>query len=302
MIEIEFFPTDGLHGLIYWCLLIFLISFFVGMQWVVVRVLLPLHRLTQATTMIISGDLPAFDIPLGGIREIDQLRTALRHMTAQIRLSQEREAIYRAALTETQEQERKRIAREIHDDTIQALILVSHTVDRAKAATQDSVTAVSRYLDMAREQILGVVNGLRQLITNLRPTVLDELGLVTALEVLCEPYPAISYQVVGEVYSISHSQELVIFRAAQEALRNAQHHAQATHITMTLTYAPTSVNLSVNDDGIGFNIPVHLQEFAMRGHYGLMGISERVHHLGGQLRLMSAAASGTQVMVELPKA
>lgn len=296
----EFFPTDDFHALIYWCLLIFLISFFVGMQWVVVRVLLPLHRLTEAATNIITGDLPNFNQPMGGIREIDQLRTALRHMTEQIRLSQQREADYRIALTEAQENERKRIAREIHDETIQSLVVVSHSIERAGQAARDTSRAVQPFLEVARQQILGVVDNLRQLIANLRPTVLDELGLVTAIEVLCEGYPDVEYRVVGTVYDLEHAQELVVFRAAQEALLNAKNHAQAENITVVLSYLPAQVNLAVYDDGVGFYVPQHLQEFAMRGHYGLMGIREHVQHLGGKLHLKSVISSGTQVLITLP--
>lgn len=288
------------HDLIYWSVLTLMISFFAGMQWVVVRVLLPLHRLTEATRTIMTGELPNFDHPMGGIREVDQLRAALRHMTEQIRLAQQREALHRTALTETQEHERKRIAREIHDDTIQALILVSHTVERAKAAADDKPAALKQHLQTARQQVLGVVDSLRKLIANLRPTVLDELGLVTALEALCQPCPTVRYRVIGEGYALSHAQELVIFRAAQEALHNALHHAQAAQIEVTLTYTSAAVTLTVADDGVGFSVPTHLPELIARGHYGLVGIRERVLYLGGQLRLTSRVMAGTRLVIDIP--
>jgi len=288
------------NGLIYWCLLIFLISFFVGMQWVVVRVLLPMHRLTQAARTIVSGELPTFNQSMGGIGEIDQLRRSLQHMTTQIRLAQEREALYRSALTDSQENERKRIAREIHDDTIQSLVLVSHSLDRA-GQTLPAETPSLAHLQAGRQQIVHVIDGLRQMISYLRPTVLDELGLVAAIEILCDSNPTLVYQVMGEVYALDHTQELVIFRAAQEAIRNAQNHAQADHISVTVTYLPTGVTLTVTDDGVGFRIPQHLQEFAARGHYGLMGIRERVLYVRGRFHLTSDGTSGTQVMIHLTR-
>lgn len=95
-------------------------------------------------------------------------------------------------------------------------------------------------------------------------------------------------------------QELAIFRAAQEAINNAEHHAGAKCITVTLSYSASSVTLEVCDDGRGFEIPQQLQEFAVRGHYGLMGIRERILHLGGRLNLNSELTVGTRVTVTLP--
>jgi signal transduction histidine kinase len=92
------------------------------------------------------------------------------------------------------------------------------------------------------------------------------------------------------------------FRAAQEAISNASRHAQANQITATLTYAADSVIHEVQDDGIGFQIPQHFQEFALRRHYGLLGIRERILHLGGKVDLKSDTAVGTWMTVMLPTA
>jgi signal transduction histidine kinase len=111
---------------------------------------------------------------------------------------------------------------------------------------------------------------LRQMIGNLRPTILDELGLAAAIEVLCEKYEKLEFTVIGEAYGIDQTHELAIFRAAQEAIHNAERHAQAKKIVATLTYSPAAVTLEVCDDGVGFQIPHQLQEFLVRGHYGLL--------------------------------
>jgi signal transduction histidine kinase len=283
-------------GIIHWCFLIAVACFVIGLLWVIFRILLPLRRLARHASDIIEGKLPAFDASGGGIREIERLRVSLQHMVAQIKTAQERETAYRNALTETQENERKRIARDIHDDTIQSLVLVGHSLERAMGTH----TADDQHLVTARTQLVQTIDNLRQMIVNLRPTILDELGLAAAIEVLCERHARLEFSVVGQAYAIDQAQELAIFRAAQEAVYNAERHARARRITATLTYSKSAVTLEVCDDGVGFEIPRQFQEFAMRGHYGLIGIRERILHLGGQLNLISERATGTRVTVTVP--
>ena len=281
-------------GLLHWCVWLALFGFLVSLTWMVWRVLLPLRRLAKQANGIIEGNLPVFDLPSSGIKEVEQLRRSLQFMVGQIRVAQEREVAFRNALTESQEHERMRIAREIHDDTIQSLVFVAHTLERAKQGE------VAVHLETARTQLIEVVDNLRQMIADLRPTVLDELGLAAAIEGLCEVHPEIEFTMVGAVYELGHDQELAVFRAAQEALYNAERHAHAQRIVATLTYADGLVTFEVRDDGRGFRIPQQLQEFAARGHYGLVGIRERMLHLGGQLNLISELAEGTRLSVTIP--
>jgi signal transduction histidine kinase len=221
-------------------------------------------------------------------------------MSGQVATARQREQTYRTALTESQEHERLRIAREIHDDTIQALVLVSHSIERAAQAVHSGQNAVVAQLESGRSQLLAAIDCLRRLISNLRPTALDELGLVVALEMLCEQHRSLRFCVKGEVYSLEHPVELALFRAAQEAIRNAERHAHAHCITVTLNYARSVVLLEVSDDGTGFTIPHQLQEFAAHGHFGLMGMRERIDHLGGTLQLKSAPGDGSIITIRLP--
>jgi len=285
-------------GALHWCVLIAVFIFLIGLTWVTVRVLLPLRRLAKLAASVSEGTLPAFDMPSSGIREIEQLRRALYDMTMRIQEGQAREIGYRNALAESQEQERTRIAREIHDDTIQSLVLVSHGLERALQAAVTTANAdLIAHLSGARSQLIASIDGLRQMITNLRPPVLDELGLISALESLCEGHSQLELSVVGAVYPLERAQELAIFRTAQEAIRNAERHAQAGRILAMLSYAPTSVRFEVRDDGIGFCVPQHFQEFAVQNHYGLIGIRERILHSGGQLKVTSRDSGGTSIAV-----
>jgi signal transduction histidine kinase len=286
-------------GFLHWCFLLALFGAVASAFWVMLRVLLPLHYLASLADGIASGDHNRFAEPIGGIKEIDLLRRNLHDMLNHVRIAQEREIAYRNALSDGQEQERMRIAREIHDDTIQSLVLVSHHIERA-ARHSDPAASVLPHLKNAREQVLDIVERLRRLIANLRPSILDELGVVTAIKSLCQNTAGVTFQVTGQVYSLPQAQELALFRAAQEALHNAKRHAQAKHINAALVYSNNAVVLSVHDDGIGFDVPGHLQALAAYGHYGLLGIAERAKHLGGWLKLSSALGAGTTVEVTFP--
>lgn len=283
-------------GMLHWCFLIALFGFGFGVLWMTLRILIPLRRLAKQAESIVAGELPTFQ-PLQGIKEVKQLRNSLQYMVEQIALAQERELMYRAALTESQENERKRIAREIHDDTIQSLVLVAHNIERA---AQEQPVIQSNHLGNARGQLIQIIDELRHMIADLRPTLLDELGLAAAIEALCDKCPYLEFSVVGEAYPIDHTQELAIYRAAQEAICNAERHANARQITAMLTYSTEVVCLEVVDDGAGFHVPEQLNDLALSGHYGLIGIRERIKHLGGVVALKSQAAIGTRLTIELP--
>jgi signal transduction histidine kinase len=287
-------------GLLHWCFLIALVGFIASLVWVLIRVLLPLQYLVSLAEMIDEGDFSRFSQPIGGIVEIDRLRIRLDKMLSQIKVGQEREVAYRNTLADSQEHERMRIAHEIHDDTIQSLIVVSHHIERAARSSDVAKHEWQQHLKNARDQLLGSIDRLRQLIANLRPSILDELGLVTAVESLCDAHTNLDFQVVGDACEIHQAQELALFRAAQEAIRNADRHAQAHQISASLVYSKHEVTLKVSDDGIGFKIPKQMQEFAVNGHYGLLGIRERVRHLGGQLKLISQLDMGTSIEITFP--
>jgi signal transduction histidine kinase len=294
----SFSESMAFDGMLHWCFWIAIGVFLIGLCWVVIRVLLPLHHLLRMTKALNEGVIPSFDHPVGGIREIEQLRRALHLMSEQIQAGQTQEAALRNRLAESQEHERVRIAREIHDDTIQTLVLVAHHLEYA--ANANVKTTSSTHLHTARQQLVDAVNGLRDLIADLRPTLLDELGLSAALRALCERYRCVEFAVVGEQVQTDTTHDLVLFRAAQEALVNVERHAKANRIWVTLTYKGSNILLDVRDDGIGFEVPRQLHELASQGHFGLLGIRERVLHLGGSLRISSGSRQGTHLHAVIP--
>jgi signal transduction histidine kinase/YHS domain-containing protein len=270
--------------------------------WLVLRVLKPLRRLAVQAGDLSRGNLMAFQQPCGGVPEIGILRQSMASMAAHVRRAQEEGTAYRHALTDGQEAERARIAHELHDDTVQALVAIAQSIDLATTWIEKDPARTTAMLKTARVQAVETVEGLRRLIADLRPPALEELGLMPALHMLAENEEgiAVTINVTGKERRLHEMRELTLFRAAQEAIHNAQRHGQAQHITVAVHYQPQQVRLTIRDDGAGFNLPEPLDCLAIDGHYGLLGMHERIHHLNGDIHLSSKPGHGTQIVVTLP--
>lgn len=200
------------------------------------------------------------------------------------------------------EQERTRIARDLHDELGQELAAMRYSLRLARrhhARAPESITGNFDELAALLDRTQGTM---RQILHDLRPRVLDDLGLVAALEWLVARAAARAEAEVvmspvegdGDVDGLPAEVSLCLFRAAQEALGNAAAHAAAARITATLRVEPRLVYLVVRDDGRGFD-----PEAPRRGH-GLLGMRERVEALRGRLRLRAAPGAGAEVEVTLP--
>jgi signal transduction histidine kinase/YHS domain-containing protein len=270
--------------------------------WLVLRVLRPLHRLAAQAGDVSKGNLTAFQQPCGGIPEIGVLRHTMASMAGHVRRTQEEGTAYRHALTDGQEAERARIAHELHDETVQALVAIAQSLDMASSWIETEPARAAAMMKTAREHAVESVEGLRRLIANLRPPALEELGLIPALKVLAESADSaeVSVSATGSERRLSEAHELTLFRSAQEAMHNAQRHGRAQHIFVEVDYQPDEVRLIVRDDGAGFRLPEDLDCLAKEGHFGLIGIRERVHHINGNVHVSSKAGQGTELIVTLP--
>ncbi len=201
-----------------------------------------------------------------------------------------------------QERERRYLARELHDETLQALVDVSHEIDDLletanNAGTEDSLKQLHGEVD-------SILNGTRQFIRGLRPPLLDEMGLGPSLkwlaeEVATEENAELSLNFPDEDLKLPDAVELAMYRIAQEALNNARKHSQATRIELALTFSDDRVKLRVADNGVGF--PVAPQDKLLsEGKFGLIGIMERARLIRGTARIESASGKGTVVTVEVP--
>jgi signal transduction histidine kinase len=206
--------------------------------------------------------------------------------------------------TRAQENERKRIARELHDDTTQRLIDLSRRID--DLAISGDVLAESALVRLEEFQKLidDMLRGIRRFSRDLRPSVLDDLGLLPALEGLMadlrENGIAAELQTRGKSRRLSPEVELALFRIVQEAYNNVKRHAGASRVVTRAHFDENRVSVRVQDDGHGFDRPVRIGDLAATGKLGLVGMLERAQLLDGTLVVDSALGGGTVVTVEIP--
>ncbi len=197
---------------------------------------------------------------------------------------------------ESRETERGRVSRELHDGPLQDLTMLALTLDALEgpeaAAARDGVRAVAREL--------------RTLAEGLRPPILDQFGLASALLALTEraeaaPHP-LDVDVRTDAVSLAPDAELALYRVAQEALTNAARHGQATRATVALEADAQSVSLTVHDDGRGFGRRPLVDALVRSGHFGLAGMRERVRLVDGTLEFADAPGGGATVVARIPVA
>jgi two-component system sensor histidine kinase DegS len=212
---------------------------------------------------------------------------------------------YLQEITRAQEEERKRIARELHDDTAQNLIALLHQLENLLNDRNDLPLKEAQTLWSFYERIRDILQEVRQFSRDLRPSILDDLGLLPALEYITEDIKGnywidVNLTVFGTERRLSPEAELLLFRIVQEALRNVAKHAKASKAEVRVEFAPASVKLSIIDDGMGFELPDNLGSLPQSGKLGLTGLRERAQLLGGTLKIKSELRKGTTVVVEAP--
>lgn len=212
---------------------------------------------------------------------------------------------YLRQVTRAQEEERKRIARELHDDTAQALVALSRQLDDLVSTSEHLSPRDIELLEELLEQTNRILEGVRRFSQDLRPSILDDLGLLPALEWLTSDLSqhfgiAIGVAVVGRERRFSPEAELLLFRIAQEALRNVWRHSKASRAWVTVEFDEDEATLTIADNGKGFGLPRRLEDLASDGKLGLAGMQERAQLLGGSFKLQSEPGKGTIVTVEVP--
>jgi two-component system sensor histidine kinase UhpB len=282
-------------------LLIFLAALWFGAR----QVIQPLQSLEAKAASVAWGNYQEIEKPVGGIAEIRRLQAELIHLTQKVQVAQQSLHSYIGAITAGQEEERQRLARELHDDTLQSLIALKQRVQLARLTLQEQPEGeVLVELEGLAEQ---TIDNLRRLTRALRPIYLEELGLGAALEMLAREAnqtggASIYFQRHGPERRLPPSEELALYRIAQEAISNVLRHSNATQAYLSIQYAEGSVTLSVSDNGKGFEVPNSPAEFAPGGHFGLLGLHERAELIGAKLEIRSSPGKGAQLTVELPSA
>jgi two-component system sensor histidine kinase DegS len=205
-----------------------------------------------------------------------------------------------------QEEERKRIARELHDDAGQSLLLLAHQLDAIASDPRSKLSkSVQEKLTHVHDLAVETHNGLRRYAQELRPAILDDMGLVAAMEWMVDSLIAekgidVDVQLDMPGHDLPRETQLLLFRIVQEALGNIRRHAQASKVMVRLESGAGKIRLIITDNGKGFEVPVRISDLSSIGKLGLIGMQERVRLLGGVLEVKSEPGKGTSVIVEAP--
>lgn len=239
------------------------------------------------------------DLSEGGLRasghadtdEVVRLHAAFNRMMD--RLEHERAEAADAVLA-AQEDERARLARDLHDEVNQALTAVLLRLQATALAAPPAIAEEIRETQAVATQAMGE---LRRLSHELRPTALDDLGLAAALRTQTDQFAAkagidVRLQMGGDVDDFREDEQLVVYRIVQEALSNAARHSEARHITVTVRRKGARGVVRIEDDGRG------IDPQAIRGH-GLAGMRERARQAGGRLDVLTTPGGGTTIELEL---
>ncbi|HSA54450.1 MAG TPA: sensor histidine kinase [Gemmatimonadaceae bacterium] len=269
-------------------------------------------ELTAPHALVVVGDtrdpfaaldhsfLVALGGQLGAALDGAELTQRLRDRTGELtRLS--------ARMLQQHESERKRLSRELHDETAQVFSALKLQLGLLRERVDASVPGSSAGEDL--EQALDLVDegmrSIRSVTETLRPAVLDELGLIPALRSIIEDFAsryqvAVDVQMAASVPRLAPDVELALYRALQESLTNVMRHAGAGRVRVVLDAADDTVSLRVEDDGAGLPAHASLATFEREGRMGLAGMRDRVSALGGSLVLAPGRAGGTRVDVRMP--
>lgn len=266
------------------------------------QIVQPLQSLETKAAALAWGDFETIKEPVGGISEVRHLQMELTEMARKVKAAQEGLHDYIGAITSAQEEERTRLARELHDDTIQAVIALKQRLQLAQKSIKDQNGRQSlNELETLAEQ---TIENLRRLTRALRPIYLEDLGLVTALDMLARETSqnnqlVVNFQKNGQERRLSREVELSLYRIAQEALNNSVKHSKAIHADLRIAFNDSEIQMEITDNGNGFNVPNSPTEFAPNGHFGLLGIHERADLIGAKLEIESTLGKGTRLKIVL---
>jgi signal transduction histidine kinase len=236
--------------------------------------------------------------------EIQRQITALQD--ARLKEARQREALRGELLRQVvaaQEAERQRIARELHDETGQALTAIGLGLRGVTTAMKQGSVSVGDNLHSLEGLVAHSLDELQRIIADLRPSHLDDLGLPAALrwyagEVDSRTPMDVKVDIQGENQPLPSTVKIALFRVVQEALTNVVKHANATRSEVCLTFGEDAVTVTIRDDGCGFNV----ESVAQNGRptWGLLGMRERAALIGGQFSIQSSPGKGTRVKVTTP--
>ena len=288
----------------------------------------PLRALGRASERIASGDISA-PVPVYGGDEIGELaesfermrvrledsleyirlhtvelEDSVRERTAELRHQKQKLALLLDEGIRAQEEERKRIARELHDETSQTLAALGMSLEIYSEALKHDKLTPDMILEL-KGKVSSLMDGINRLIHDLRPPVLDDLGLESAIRWLLQRHlgeNAIPYNMETsglEDLDLDTRTELSVFRIVQESVINIVKHSKAESVEISFSYVEGHLGFEITDDGVGFDLE-EVMEAHERGSehgFGLMGMNERITNLGGEVMIRSREGEGTKITI-----
>lgn len=234
--------------------------------------------------------------------------TGFEHVARDVTREKRQEANVRSyihQITMAQEEERKRVARDLHDDVSPEILVLINKLDAFTDERRSNSASRQERLKTIRGQAVRALESLRRTAQGLRPRIIDDLGLVAAVEWIAEELEkeqaiTITVETSGLDREPSPEIQIVLFRIAQEALNNIRKHARAVNVAITLAGSEDGITMTVSDDGTGFTVPDRVEDKVREGRLGLMGMDERAGLIGGSLKIISSPDTGTKLTVRLP--
>ena len=205
-----------------------------------------------------------------------------------------------------QEEERKRMAREIHDGPAQTLAnLVLRTEIAERMLMKQEFQLVQEELMELKSQVRSGLEEIRKIIFNLRPMALDDLGLVPTLRKFVQDFEEKTkiravFETAGRELRMPSAMEAAVYRLVLEAFSNALKHASPTYVSLEIKFYPRRVMITIQDNGVGFDVEQTMARSKKSSHYGLIGMSERVELLNGKMDIQSARGQGTKISISIP--
>lgn len=268
--------------------------------------LYPLHELGDALEQVNSGQINIPD-SLKNYKDpdirrlviaIDSMLNRIASYTSQLRAISER-------AINAQEEERVRIARSLHDDTAQSISMLIIHLERLGSLLPNGAPEITRYIADAQNVATKLLENLRKIIWDLRPSILDDLGLFSAIRWFARTNlekagVKVDFSASNEITRLPPYLETMLFRIAQEAISNILRHANASRVSIRLWKANEQVWLEIKDDGCGFDLEKTAGEAVDHKQLGLLGIQERASLVHGDVNIESSPQAGTCLQVYIP--
>jgi signal transduction histidine kinase len=297
-------PASALRNRILWIGLLIAGAFFAAARFLAGSVTRPVRALVQSASRLGGRDF-GVRVPVNSNDEIGELAASFNRMAENLErttVSKEELEVLARRLITAQEEERARLARELHDDLTQRLAAVAIEAGKLERAPAQDGERWRAGLERIKSQMAGISAEVHGLSHRLHPATLQDLGLVAAVESEGRGFferggPPVSVDTAGDLGNLSPDARLCLFRITQEALNNIRRHAEASEVSIHLERTANDVTLRIQDDGRGFD----RTDPAWRPGLGLASMEERVRLLNGSLKIESSPGQGTTITARLPQ-